>query len=615
MLSMPAQSIQRCATILALQCAIFLLAVSASATAASAGESAPKAIGSCKAASSLQAPSPDSLGNPPTFQMRRGINISPGFFWFNKQGTAWIRDPGWTDEESAEDYALIKNAGFDFVRFIIEPTPIYNADGAARDALYRDVESNLQTMLDAGLNVLVDLHPVNPAALAGLTDSADLNAPGWARYRSMVWEIARRLSSRDPARVALELMNEPHGFSCESGVGWNTYQPDLMWAARHAAPQMTLVLTGGCYGGIYGLQRTDPRTMQDANVIWSVHDYTPFEFTHQGATWADDLSQFLDGQIPYPASKRSADDVYAGIARNIDTLPLSEAKKAELVQRGVSEAAFRANLKPQARKLANDYANAGASRATLAANLVGITDWAQKYSIHPTRIFVGEFGALKHEERINPSVNGAPPEDRVEWTRDQRVLFEGAGLRWAAFNYFGNYGLLTNKNLQPGTAREIDQPLLAALGLATNAGALAAGKTYAIANRCSGKLLDVSQMSMLRSAPIWLWEDVGQNNQRWRLIDAGTSTWSLQAVHSGMVLGIANNGTTNGALAAQWPNVNADNQRYRIEPIAGGDFTMTPLHAPTKRLDAQWEAGANATPVQIWDANGSCAQKWTFTER
>jgi hypothetical protein len=51
----------------------------------------------------------------------------------------------------------------------------------------------------------------------------------------------------------------------------------------------------------------------------------------------------------------------------------------------------------------------------------------------------------------------------------------------------------------------------------------------------------------------------------------------------------------------------------KIKAITNGDHTLSPLCAPGSRLDALAGSAANGTKVQIWTANGSPAQKWTFT--
>ena len=102
---------------------------------------------------------------------------------------------------------------------------------------------------------------------------------------------------------------------------WPSMLKRLHAAARKAAPNHTLVLSGSCWSSAYGLAKIDPALIADDNVIWTFHSYEPYILTHQGADWTGDSMSYVEG-LPYPPDlmgEEAFDERLAAVRKTIET--------------------------------------------------------------------------------------------------------------------------------------------------------------------------------------------------------------------------------------------------------------------------------------------------------
>ena len=203
-----------------------------------------------------------------TFAPKRGVNVT-GWFQYGE-----FRESRFSELQKLHDM------GADFIRLPLEPTKFYDASSA----VWPQLERTLTETKRLGLRVIVDLHPLFNTQRLALT--------GDPRYPALLTKLATLLPKYGLSNVALELMNEPIspvGDSCEPSFDWNPFQQKFYSAARAGSKTLTLIATGKCWGGVGGLLELKPLQqggVQDKNVIYSLHDYDPMFFTHQGASWA-----------------------------------------------------------------------------------------------------------------------------------------------------------------------------------------------------------------------------------------------------------------------------------------------------------------------------------------
>ena len=228
-------------------------------------------------------------------------------------------------------------------------------------------------------------------------------------------------------------MNEPIATGddkCPADFNWNSWQRKFYAAARAGNKNITLILTGACWGGIDGLLKVEK--IADPNVIYSFHDYDPFQFSHQSASWTG-LEQFYLRQVPYPARP-------SAIARIMPTILYGVPTEVQKVLY---------------RNILTAYGESGFNRASMLARMTEAKNWATKNNV---RLIMGEFGVLS---------DNAPPQDRIVCLRDMREVAESLSIAHAVWDFSvnGNFGPYRNGKLEAGA--------LAALGLKVPASAIA----------------------------------------------------------------------------------------------------------------------------------------------
>src|SRR4029079_15958334 len=95
-------------------------------------------------------------------KLRHGINLS---HWFAQSGNNDYSKAHLESHTRPADLTLIKDLGFDHVRFTIEPSPLFNEwdDPSKLNADYlRYLDVALDNMLARGLAVIIDIHPSDP---------------------------------------------------------------------------------------------------------------------------------------------------------------------------------------------------------------------------------------------------------------------------------------------------------------------------------------------------------------------------------------------------------------------------------------------------------------------
>ncbi len=319
-----------------------------------------------------------------------------------------------------KELKTMRDIGLDFIRLPIEPSKFY--DAKSND--WKFLELLLNTTHTVGLRVIVDLHPEFSTQSQALT--------GDARYPKLLTSMAKFLKKFKQTEVALELMNEPIApgpETCPKDFDWDSWQQKFYLAARAGSKDLTLVLTGACWGGIQGLLAV--KTINDPKLIYSLHNYDPMEFTHQGATWTGPEQWYLH-DMPYPPTNDAVAKLLPGILYNIPN----------------------AAQKQQYRSVLEDYGRSMYGRSHMQKVLGQAKDWAKR---NHARIFLGEYGVLG---------DVAPPQDKTVWLRDMREVAESLAIPHAVWDFSstGNFGPYHNHALDAGS--------LLALGLKVPPGAI-----------------------------------------------------------------------------------------------------------------------------------------------
>jgi endoglucanase len=378
--------------------------------------------------------------------LKRGVSIHEWLNWAPLTSTGDYKWPPYRDMAawgSTDDFSRIKALGFDFVRLSVDPGPLLASEGARRDVVVGRLEDAVRAVTSSGLKAVLDLHPVSQVkawSAAAIEDPADPEIR--ERYKSAVSSLAGMLARVGTDKAALELMNEPQYYPCDGSGGreWEAVLTGLVRAARKAAPDLTLVVTGACGGNVTGLVQLDPARLGDDRLLYSFHFYEPHGFTHQGTT----KSRYVKG-APWPVTDKemALSRVYSELL--VDDKELNPRERSE-------------KLGQTSRHL-EKYASGDWNEDTLRARFGQVRAWAEEHGIAGNRLILGEFGAMAE----NGWRGGALDAHRFLWLDAVRREADSLGAAWAYWEYANPHGMSL---MSPDEMRHPDRIALIALGLA-----------------------------------------------------------------------------------------------------------------------------------------------------
>lgn len=379
-------------------------------------------------------------------EISRGINATVWFTWpryiaFDKPGLRMPPLPTDRKMPTPADFRSIQALGFRSVRLAVDPALFEVLLGAEAEKFKAQFVGVIRQIIDAGMTVVVDLHPNSRHQLYGQTALRNgTGTPAQEAYVAMVSSVAAMLKELPPEKLALELMNEPRN-SCTGAAGeaWLQQLDQLIEAATQAAPRLPLVVSGACTSSIEGLLALTPARWHRKDIYYTFHFYEPFAFTHQGAPFIPWPERYLSS-VPWP------------VPDSLDSETLINAATARMNKLNlVSRLQATAGAESALMKLASGPVDAG----QIESRLKLVADWADKNAVPRQNIYLGEFGVYAADD----GKPGAACDDQARWVTAVRQAAEQQGFSWAFFHLDGAFGLLDQGNGQPKPA------LLKALGL------------------------------------------------------------------------------------------------------------------------------------------------------
>lgn len=142
---------------------------------------------------------------------------------------------------------------------------------------------------------------------------------------------------------------------------------------------------------------------------------------------------------------------------------------------------------------------------------------------------------------------------------------------------------------------------------------IVSGAVYKLTAQHSGKNLEVAGDATADGANVQQWLDTNQDQQKWKVIDAGDGYYKLISQVSGKALEVADGASYDGANVQQWSDHGASHQKWRIIDVGDGYYKLI-SQASGKALDVVGGYTYDGANVQQWTDNGNPQQKWKFTE-
>ena len=334
---------------------------------------------------------PQDLASQRAEHLRHGINTGE---WFAQSPNDYSVQRLRTFT-TADDIRLIRQLGFDHIRLSIDPEPLlaWQRHQQNGTAFMQELDAIVNLAVEQKLAVIIDIHPESRYKQSLLQGTEPVQ-----RFAALWRSVATHFAPLDPDLIFFEIMNEPEQ---SDPYRWQGIQALVADQIRSAAPNNTIIACGAHWSGLEDLLQLEPLSL--SNVIYTFHDYEPFAFTHQGATWTDPAVQPLRN-VPYPSTPEN-------VAKNMQQEPT----------------------------LAGQFFVQQYGLARWDAHRIDVTlSFAEQWSqLHHAPVYVGEFGV--HRPYADPAM-------RAEWLRDMRTLMEKHHLGWAMWDYQENFGAVTKKD-------------------------------------------------------------------------------------------------------------------------------------------------------------------------
>lgn len=196
----------------------------------------------------------------------------------------------WTVRHSTNDMARMRAEGFDHVRIPVGwqhytgPEPEFKLS----NEIFEKVDVLATRALGIGLNVLINMHHF---------DAFTSDPPKQKNKFHAIWrQIAEHYAGASPG-LAFELLNEPKDKATTAVM--NPIYAQAIMEIRKTNPTRTIFVGPGRWNSIDELtQLILPN--DDSNLVVTVHNYEPFNFTHQGASWAKPAAETKGIVFPGP---------------------------------------------------------------------------------------------------------------------------------------------------------------------------------------------------------------------------------------------------------------------------------------------------------------------------
>ena len=171
--------------------------------------------------------------------------------------------------------------------------------------IFARADELVQAGLRQGLGVIINIHHFDDFT----TDPKGQTARFLAIWRQIAVHYAKA-----PELLAFELLNEPKDAATTDAI--NPIFAEAIHRIRAVSPNRTIFVGPGKWNSVSEL----PQLLlpdDDQNLIVTVHNYDPFFFTHQGATWAGPDTKVTGIRFPGPPSRRLVPDPHLNLSRGV----------------------------------------------------------------------------------------------------------------------------------------------------------------------------------------------------------------------------------------------------------------------------------------------------------
>ncbi len=230
-----------------------------------------------------------------------------------------------------------------------------------------------------------------------------------------VWKaVAAHFSTNPREDIFFELLNEPDmTYGKVTQANWTIAAQGMIDSIRTVDSLHTIIFGDAQWYSMSLLVKREP--FADDNIVYAIHSYDPFIFTHQGASWGD-AAPIKNIPFPYSADKWSEYSSDFGV----------NASTASWVKTAVK-----------------NYYKTG-SKGYILSLVVKAKNWAVENNVP---LVWNEFGAYNAK---------SDAESRLNYLTAVREISDTLQIPWQHWGYTGGFAVIENGKLIDGLAKALD---------------------------------------------------------------------------------------------------------------------------------------------------------------
>ena len=281
-----------------------------------------------------------------------------------------------------DDIRYIAGLGMDHIRLGFDQIVLEEKPYTYREEIFSHVDNFTAWCKKYSLNIVLNMHKA-VGNYCDIKEDVELLDDEELQNRFIALWLAFEKRYADDSSIAFELLNEVRDVAPEK---WNLLADKTIGAIRGMNKNRTLIVGSTCWNSPDTLRYL--KIYDDENIVYTFHNYAPFEFTHQrGVLQA--LPLFYNRKMPYPCDIERYRDYQAVVYGYGDAYKNYEKMDINYIRDSL--------------KSAVDFAKA-----------------------HPDKIlWCGEFGTIRH----------ADIKWRENWMRDVITVLKENGIPYCVWNY------------------------------------------------------------------------------------------------------------------------------------------------------------------------------------
>ena len=272
------------------------------------------------------------------------------------------------------------------------------------DTLFLVLDSFVEWTAKHNMSLVIDYHEYDNSY--NTTSAKDSN---YIKMMAETWKhVAAHYAENTREDLFFELLNEPDMTNGKvTAAQWTVAAQAMIDAIRSVDTKHTILFGDAQWYSIKLLAKRTPFT--DDNIIYVIHTYEPFAFTHQGGSWTD-YATIHDIPFPYDPAKWSTVSGDFGVNKSTQSYVKTAIK---------------------------NYYKTGSKEAIL-EQILDAKKWAAKNNVP---VIINEFGALNLRSTA---------ESRINYLTAMREICDTLQIPWTHWGYTGNFSVIENGKLIEG---------------------------------------------------------------------------------------------------------------------------------------------------------------------